>query len=266
MRISKLSVGAAVVLAAVSFAGSALAQAEASGEVGMTLPGAVGGAKAQGTPGESDHDAMIGRLAVGYMGRFQIPLASGGALGGLAGAPGVGTVTAPAVGIRYWLDQGMGIDVGIGLLSTGGSASFNDGNTTVTADEAGVNAGILHAGLPLALASSKHFTFLLAPELNVGFAQQTEEGGGAKLERSGFGLDIGARAGAEIHFGFMGIPELSLQGGIGALFSMYSVKNTLTRPNLPEQSGETKHNEFTTTVNGNPWDIFTTNVAALYYF
>jgi hypothetical protein len=104
------------------------------------------------------------------------------------------------------------------------------------------------------------------PELNAGFAQQTEEAGGAKLERSGFGLDIGARAGAELHFGFMGVPQLSLQGGIGVLFSMYSVKNTLTRPNQAEQSGETKHNEFTTTVNGNPWDIFTTNVAALYYF
>lgn len=167
MRISKLSVGAAVVVAAVSFAGSALAQdAEASGEVGMTLPGAGGGPKAQGTAGESDHEAMIGHFAVGYMGRFQIPLAGGGP----PGPPPIQYVSAPAVGMRYWLDQGMGIDIGLGLLSTGGSDSYNNGNQTVTNDEAGINAGLLHAGLPLALASSKHFTFLLVPEANVGFA------------------------------------------------------------------------------------------------
>lgn len=263
MRISKLSVGAAVVVAAVSFAGSALAQdAEASGEVGMTLPGAGGGPKAQGTAGESDHEAMIGHFAVGYMGRFQVPLAGGGP----PGPPPIQYVSAPAVGMRYWLDQGMGIDIGLGLLSTGGSDSYNNGNQTVTNDEAGINAGLLHAGLPLALASSKHFTFLLVPEANVGFAQRTQEAGGTKLEQSGLGIDLGARAGAEIHFGFMGIPQLSLQGGIGVLFRMDSVKYTYTQPNTPEQTGETKHNEFTTTVNGNPWDIFQGNIAALYYF
>lgn len=263
MRISKLSVAAAVMVATVAAAGSAFAQeagASAGGEVGMTLPG--GAPKAKAAEGETDHDQMVGRLAVGYMGRYAVPLAQGND----GAAPAVGTVSAPAVGIRYWLDQGMGLDVGLGLLSTGGSNSYNNGANTQSNDEAGVNAALVHAGLPLALASSKHFTFLVVPEANVGFAQQTQEVGGTKMERSGLGFDVGARAGAEIHFGFMGIPELSLQGGIGVLFTMASVKYTYTQPNQPEHVGETKHNELNTTVNGNPWDIFTSNVAALYYF
>ena len=263
MRMSKLSVGAAVVVATVSFAGGALAQegeAAASADVGMTLPG--GAPKTKAAEGETDHDQMVGRMAVGYLGRFNVPIAQGND----GNAPAVGFVPAPAVGIRYWLDQSMGLDVGLGLLSTGGSDSYNNGNQTTSNDEAGVNAALVHAGLPLALASSKHFTFLVVPEVNVGFAQQTQEAGGTKMERSGLGLDVGARAGAEIHFGFMGVPELSLQGGIGVLFTMASVKYTYTQPNTPEHTGERKHNELNTTVNGHPWDIFQSNIAALYYF
>lgn len=155
MRISKLSVGAAVALAAVSFAGSALAQeAEASGEVGMTLPGAGGGPKAQASAGESDHEQMIGHFAIGYLGARTVPLM------GISGAPpnitaGANDQQAPVIGLRYWLDQGMGLDVGLGFLSTGGSTK--SGNTTT--DKAGVNAVLVHAGVPLALSGSKHFSF-----------------------------------------------------------------------------------------------------------
>jgi hypothetical protein len=259
MRISKLSVGAAVVLATVSFAASALAQeAGASGEVGMTLPG--GGPKAQATEGETDHDQMVGRFAVGYLGARSVPMA------GLAGTTLVAAdQQAPVIGMRYWLDQGMGLDVGLGFLSTSGSTK--SGN--VSSDKAGVNAVLLHAGVPLALANHKHFSWQLVPEVNIGFAQQTQkdfQAANDELKLSGLLVEVGVRVGGELHFGFMGVPELSLQGSVGAVFQTTTRSGEYTPPAGASTSFEDKNTVIGTTVYDNPWNIFTSNVAALYYF
>ncbi|MBK7578637.1 MAG: hypothetical protein IPI67_00390 [Myxococcales bacterium] len=264
MRISKLNVGAAVVLATVSFAGSALAQdAEASGEVGMTLPGATG-PKAGAATGESDHDQMIGHFAIGYLGARAVPIMD---IAGGAGnpTPVLGTVQAPVIGLRYWLDQGMGLDVGLGFFSSGGSTK--NGNTTT--DKAGINAVLVHAGVPLALSGSKHFSFQIVPEANVGFAQQTKKdifAGNDELKNSGFVIDVGARAGAELHFGFIGVPQLSLQGSVGVLFRSETRTAEYTPPAGASTTVEDKSTVISTSVYDNPWNIFTSNVAALYYF
>jgi hypothetical protein len=77
----------------------------------------------------------------------------------------------------------------------------------------------------------------------------------------GFHLDVGARAGAEIHFGFIDVPQLSLQGSVGVRLAMDSVS-------VEAGDAETSASRFNfnTTVGDNPWNIFTSNVAALYYF
>lgn len=256
-RISKLGFGAAVVVAGVSVAGVAAAQeaegqAAAGGEVGMTLPGA-GAPKAGAAQGESDHDAVIGTFGVGYMGRYQIPLIDNGNL------------SAPAVGVRYWLDQMIGIDAGVGFFSDGGSNKDDPGQTE---DLAGRTAFLIHAGVPLSLASEKHFAFQIIPEVNVGLANQTEKlpNNGGEIKRSAFGFDVGARVGAEIQFGFMGIPKLSLTGAVGLLYSNYTTKRE-TKPNGGNTvTREESRNSITTTVNGQPWDIFTSSISALYYF
>lgn len=254
-RTIKLGVGTVALVATFGVAGSAFAQ-EASGEVGMALPGAAPAAGA--AAGDSDHDAVIGRVAVGYLGAQRVPFPGPG-----------GDIQAPVVGIRYWIDQMLGLDVGLGIYNDGGSTTVNNGATSTTTDFASRTAVLIHGGVPLSLASEKHYSFQIVPELNVGFSSQTRKDDpvpGGETAESGFILDIGARAGAEIHFGFVGIPQLSLQGGIGVLFSTENVKTTVTVPNAPEQSQETSTNRFTTTVNGEPWDIFTGNIAALYYF
>jgi hypothetical protein len=63
----------------------------------------------------------------------------------------------------------------------------------------------------------------------------------------------------------MKLPQLSLQGSIGLLFALDSAKTT---QELDGNSVETTGSRtiFTTTVGSNPWNIFTSNVAALYYF
>ncbi len=258
----------ATVATTMAFSTAALAQDDDEG--GMKLP-----QQAAAAPGDSDHAQMIGRLGVGFLGRRSMVIATDQAGGRTLtegnGLPPGSQVGAPVVGIRYWLDDMLGIDAGLGLAITGGATTAEAGGQSVETDKAGVTAFIIHGGVPLSLASAKHFSFQVVPELNVGFASSTVKGvappGGAAppdLELTGFHLDVGARAGAEIHFGFIGIPELALQGSIGLRFDMDKSKGTLK--SSPETSFEHSDTRIGTTVGSNPWGIFTNSVAALYYF
>jgi hypothetical protein len=83
-----------------------------------------------------------------------------------------------------------------------------------------------------------------------------------KVDNTGLHFDVGGRAGAELHFGFIGVPQLSLQGGIGLLLA---IDNTKSAQGSIGQSTRSR-GSISTTVNDNPWNIFISNVAALYYF
>lgn len=228
------------------------ASTSGSAQVGMALPGAA--PQAAAVAGSSDHDSVVGRLAVGYLGRHTIEI----------GAPGTtadAAVDTPVIGIRYWLSDMLGIDAGIGF---GINSSSADNGMTDT-DGPSTKVFLLHGGVPLSLASAGHFSFQVVPELNVGFASSSQDVpvGMMTVEQSvgGFHLDVGARVGAEIHFGFINVPQLSLQGGVGARLAMDSTSTD-------NGTVETSASRFTlnTTVGDNPWNIFTSNVAALYYF
>jgi hypothetical protein len=218
----------------------ASASTSGSAQVGMALPGAA--PQAAAVAGNSDHDAVVGRLAVGYLGRSGVTI-QGGAV-----------VQAPVVGVRYWLSDMLGIDAGLGF-------GFNSGSTEtagVSVDNPSTRAFILHGGVPLSLASAGHFSFQVVPELNLGFAGSSTTVAGMDQSTSGFHLDVGARAGAEIHFGFINVPQLSLQGSVGLRMNVDSTGSD------PANNGSSNFS-FGTTVGDNPWNIFTSNVAALYY-
>lgn len=215
---------------------------------GMTLPGATPEPAVETT----DHEAVVRRFGIGYMGRRTITI----------NPNGPATVDAPIVGVRYWLDPRIGIDAGLGLLLSGGSVKTGDTST----DLQGYTVFMLHGGVPLALTGSKHFSFQVIPELNFGIAgsKTAPAAPGAQgSDLSGIHFDIGARAGAEIQFGFIGIPELSLQAGIGLALNYDHSKIT-----PPGGGAATSRNTtaFGTSVGNNPWNIFTSNIAALYYF
>jgi hypothetical protein len=234
----------------------ALAQAQADANVGMTLPGAAPPAAAAG--GASDHDQVVGRLAVGYLGRRSLAIGAAAAGGGPALE-----LQAPVVGIRYWIDQMIGIDAGLGLFVTSGTWEVdNPVPPDADGDLLAATAFIIHAGVPLSLASADHFSFQIVPEVNVGIGSGSTDPDG-DVKHNGFGLDAGARAGAEIQFGFMGIPQLSLQGSIGALLTIRSLKTDNDATDVTTTENSTT---ISTTVGDNPWNIFTSNVAALYYF
>jgi len=223
----------------------AAADSPAQTQTGMALPGP--------TPypalDAADHASVVGHFGVGYMGRRTININP-------LGAPA--TVDAPIIGVRYWLDPLIGIDAGLGLLFSSGSAKVGD----VSTDLQGYTVFMLHGGVPLALAGSKHFSFQVVPEVNLGFAS-SKTGGAQSADLSGFHLDIGARAGGEFQFGFIGIPELSLQAGVGLALSYDRAKIS------PPGGGAATSASVTslgTSVGNNPWNIFTSNIAALYYF
>jgi len=227
---------------------AASASSSGSAQVGMALPGAA--PQAAAVAGSSDHDAVVGRLAVGYLGRNGVTIAPG-----VAGAASV--IDAPVIGVRYWLSDMLGIDAGLGFGLTSGSVT----NAGMSNDTPSWHLFMIHGGVPLALANAGHFSFQIVPELNLGFAGASADAAGMTNKASGFHLDIGARAGAEIHFGFINIPQLSLQGSVGARMNIDST--SLTVMNV---DSSTSNFSLSTTVGDNPWNIFTSNVAALYYF
>jgi hypothetical protein len=236
----EVAAGATATVATTPVAPAPATTPPAPAQTGMALPGATPDAP----PGSSDHDGVVGHFGIGYMGRRSIVI-----------DPTVNpeTVDAPVIGARYWLDPMLGIDVGVGFLFNGSSRTANN----ITTDNQGYSVFILHGGVPLALAGSKHFSFQVIPELNLGYGS-SKRGGTDDLTALHF--DIGARAGAEIQFGFIGIPDLSLQAGVGVALSYDHVKDSGP---MAATYGQTS---FGTSVGDNPWNIFTGNIAALYYF
>jgi len=231
--------------------------------VGMSLPGATPAAAAAGA---SDHDRVVGRLAVGYLGRATVGAGASGAAAGPAGNPeGYAIVgAAPVIGVRYWFTSLVGLDAGVGLGLIGGSVEATAPDAEVDLDS--FTGFVFHAGVPLALASAGHFTFQIVPEANVGFG--SGEQGDGDITHSGFHFDVGARAGAEIHFGFIDVPQLSLQGSVGLLLAVDNGSTDTDPPGAdgPPDTLDRSRTSLQTTVGSNPWNIFTSNVAALYYF
>lgn len=227
-------------------------------------PGGNAKAAEEKDEGISDHEKVIGHLAVGYLGLTTLPIAGGG------GIPD--TVNAPVVGVRYWFAERIGLDVGLGFGLSSGSTESVTGAQTVTTDRPSVFGMALHGGVPLVFAHVKHFKFLTVPELNIGFARATEQpAGGApgaqppEVSHSGFHLDVGARIGSEIHFGFIGVPQLSLQATIG-LFGRIDNRKASSEVNGVTNSVSSSSSGFGTSVQSDPWAIFANNISALYYF
>lgn len=252
------SFGACVILASPALADDEVSEKEQTpAETKRETPRAVRGEPAGSEP-PTDHEQMVGHIAVGWYGVSDIPVGIDNNAVALA--------SAPALGVRYWLNGRLGIDAALGLNLPGASLKSIAGNQTTVTDIPVPSGVLLHAGLPLAITTTKHAAFLVTPELNLGFGGSTEQAnpavmGDAQTTRKGFLLQLGARAGAEVHFGFMGIPNLSLEGSVGAYVNHLSA--SIEKGN---SSTTFKQTSFGTTALNSPWDFFKSNVAARYYF
>jgi hypothetical protein len=294
VAVSSALVGCAALLGSAP----ALAQDPAA----MTASATTGSAS---SAGGTDHaEAVASKLAFGWMGVNTIPIGLGSygtsAPGGLCGQLNVGQqqadlpcrpvlngstqVSAPTIGVRYWLNDGMGIDVGLGLgILSGSTKSYpypsdvNSVDLEYKKDKASVLAFALHAGVPIVLGTpGRHYTFEVIPEANLGIASGTLKDQPQPppnsanptavvlredLKLGGFRLDVGARIGTEIQFGFIGLPKLALQATVGLYFSTQSVKVTAGGKDATDSS-----TSIGTSVQQAPWALFTNNIAALYYF
>jgi len=215
----------------------------------------------------SDHDRVVRRFGVTYFDVTNLPIANQLAPGS---TPAAGTITssnvqAPVIGARYWINRHVGIDGGIGLGFVGGSTEAVVGSTDTTVNKTATNGFALHAGVPIAFATGRHYAFLLIPNTTIGFTTATFKApagsAGPDQDLSGFLFDIGARVGAEIYFGFIGIPQLALQATVGLSF-----RRSVFKWSAGGNSASDGTNSFGTNVQADPWSIFKDAVSATYYF
>jgi hypothetical protein len=261
--------------------GTAGGSVDASGSSSLPPPRAAASPPASSAPsaketgkdeGITDHEKVVGKIGVGYLGLTQLPIAGGNVGPGTAGLDiQRATVDAPIIGVRYWLMEKLGIDAGIGFTFFNSSTAVEVNNATTTTDGPAVFGLAFHGGVPLAFAHAKHYKFLVIPELNIGFTRRNEtqpNGQQPDVNRSGFRFDIGGRVGAEIQFGFIGIPQLALQATIGLGFRRLVWHNSQDAGNnVPtSRSSSIGENQFGTTVQSDPWALFVNNVSAIYYF
>lgn len=222
----------------------------------------------------SDHDRFVKHLGVTYFDITSIPIANplGTGGGGTTFSPGSltsSTVAAPVVGVRYWIQRSLGVDLGLGLGFAGGSQEAVSNGTDVTVGKVGTTGFAFHAGLPIVLYGGRHYAFLVIPHFTVGVASGkltpagSNFGGMAAPEQdlSGFLFDGGGKIGAEIYFGFIGLPELALQATVGL-----SYRRSVFKLASAGSSASDGTSTFGTNVEANPWAIFTNNISATYYF
>lgn len=219
------------------------------------LPGApvVRAAPPPATPTEdatSDFNVEARRWAVGYSGVSSI------STGSIA-------LAIPAIGIRYWANQTIGLDLALGLGWAGGSVDSGP----LSMDKNAVFGILFQGGIPVALSTHRHVSFQVIPYLTVAHGQTSSGTGPTKVDFNGLRLDVGARVGLEVFFGFIGIPELALSATIGAQFEYTRThsEGSSTATVNADATTDTTYG-FITTVQNNPWDLFTSNVAARYYF
>lgn len=193
---------------------------------------------------ESDFDVEQRRWAVGYAGVSLVP-------------DGNGSLTVPALGLRYWSSPSVGVDVALGIGWTGGSSE----SAGVSMDKNSVFGIIAQGGVPLVLSAHRHVTFQVIPYLTVAYGKTSTGTGTSEIDFDGLRFDVGARAGFELFFGFIGIPELALSATVGAQFEY--LRNSQSSNGV--SANDTTY-AISTTVQNNPWDIFAGNVAARYYF
>lgn len=219
-------------------------------------------------PPATDHALVVGHFGFGYFGQFDAALGA---------ARSAGTTTAlQLVGVRYWFSR-VRLDLALGLGLGTGSVKRTAGDTTTSTDDTSLLALGVRVALPFALWVEKHYTVFLGPEIVFAHAGETVPFGGSTTPGStpppddthkGDRFSLGVRAGAEIQFGFIGLPRLALDASLGLALDYTSVKSTTAAPGVGASQVTLEKSRFavSTSTSHQPWNIFITNVAAVYYF
>ena len=208
----------------------------------------------------SARDRMLNTWGFGFLGTSAV----------LKAVPDVNNLlrtTVPILGVRWWTPwRRLGLELGVGAMVSG---SHND----VSLPQQGVMAGdgpsttemLVHVSAPLVLGSTQHVILFIAPEGRAGFSRfQPDDSGAGVVTASTFELSL--KAGVEIFFSFIGLDNLSLEAGVraGVVHELRSVVQVV--PLQGEHVSVFTQTRFATSVIANPWDLFTSTLAARYYF
>lgn len=163
----------------------------------------------------------------------------------------------PTIDMRWWLGEQrrVGIDVGISYFNT----------AIYTSERRLAKLRIFYGklGAPVALTTSQHTTIELIPQISyMGSGTVVPE-----REMALYRWDIALRLSAEIHFGFIDLPELSVQSGLGLSVVRQVLYNRVTDPFIAGPSAQRAVITEVGPYGGKgPWEVFIGNLTALYYF
>jgi hypothetical protein len=223
----------------------------------------------------TDHELVVGAMGLGYIGSYSVPLpiAIPVGRGDQAGlfpndSMNIRQILVPTLGVRKWFSKRRGFEAGVGLSLSAGGRSAELGAATATINKESIFAISAHAGVPLMVLDTRHMAFLIVPEATVSFATSNisaefKENAPPDARMRGGAINAGLRAGAEVHFGFIGLPRLSLQAGVGIYVTAQWASATVSNQSLTDSSVTIGFGSA-----GNPWDIFSgvANLSARYYF
>jgi hypothetical protein len=212
---------------------------------------------------DTDFTKIIKTIGIGYFGQFDVPL--GNTVGGR------GAVGTQLVGVRYFMNSRFGIDVGVGMGLVSGSNKVEGGGTSTSTDRPSTLAMSFKVGVPIVMFSSKHYSFFFEPQAIFGFAGETAkrtEPNTADTKHNGTRFFVGGSAGALVQFGFIGMPQLTLDATVGLGLDVSGGKTEQAtaagQTTVVKQSfSQTGFGSYTA---HQPWNIFHTNVAAIYHF
>ncbi len=150
-------------------------------------------------PAASDHDAVVGHIGVQArrLDPGPLPLALRPGLGCATDMSTPCSVTLGALGARYWMTRNLAWNAALAFGSGGGSSGTQGLDTYL-------GAGPI-IGLTLLLGNWRHLAIGASPELAMVWFRPGGSGSGTtKLVQMRAALE------AELHFGFVGVPALSL--------------------------------------------------------
>jgi hypothetical protein len=169
---------------------------------------------ADATPAASDHDAVVGHVGIEVR-RFDpgpLPLALRAGLGCPLGA--TCNVSMGVVGARYWWTRNFAWNAGLAFAAGGG-------RTGTVALDTYYGFGPI-AGLSMLLGNWRHLAVSASPELAfVWFRPGAPDAGGRTTMFS-----VRGALEAELHFGFVGVPALSIGLLAGMRFQYESAAGT----------------------------------------
>jgi hypothetical protein len=215
-------------------------------------------------------ERMKGRVGFGFLGTAPVLQADNDTPSMTTFPPSVSTpfkrVSVPMLGVRWWTPvQWLGLEVGLGAMISASGSDIPTANGSNITDGPTTTELLFHFSAPLALASTEHTIVFIAPELRIG--RSTETTGDPRNALLSMTYDVSLKAGVEIFFSFINLPNLSLEAGVRAGVIHELRTFPISAPlSGPVQEGRRTETRFATSLVANPWDLFTSTLAARYYF